>query len=330
MELAGGAVLKTNSLLFNSKVCQLEFSPYENTSDLLCIAFSDTTVIAKVKFKEEDYNQEKQLECEILRVFNHPAVDTQVYSLAWNPKTSLSGLPQVLSFCSAETAEETHRLRVVDCDLSTSHVSQVLNGHTRFINSVTYDPNGWFLASASDDCSCKVWAIGEEYSLKTTFRLDSPGVAVCCHPEEPGRLLVAQKNGVVGLYNMDTERVVLWCDSLAPLMSADWALANSCCVAAVAAGDLLLWDLATSSQPVETWRLYGGGGQRVQFSRLSEQYIATAGQPDHQLKVTQADSNTPLLTLNLMTAGVFTWHHHLPYICVADYNVLYFHKILTT
>jgi nuclear pore complex protein Nup37 len=52
---------------------------------------------------------------------------------------------------------------------------QVLCGHTNYVNCVTYDPEGQFLASVSDDHKCKLWNIKEDNSCTATFFLTSPG-----------------------------------------------------------------------------------------------------------------------------------------------------------
>jgi WD40 repeat protein len=71
------------------------------------------------------------------------------------------------------------------------------------------------------------------------------GMAVCFHHEEVGKLLVAEKNGIIHLYNILSHQAILSVDSgCIPLMSADWSPKNSLYVAAVAAGELLVWDIS--------------------------------------------------------------------------------------
>jgi WD40 repeat protein len=54
-------------------------------------------------------------------------------------------------------------------------ILQVLCGHTNYVNYVTYEPAGQFLASVSDDHTCKIWNIKEDNSCTATFFLTSPG-----------------------------------------------------------------------------------------------------------------------------------------------------------
>lgn len=70
-------------------------------------------------------------------------------------------------------------------------------------------------------------------------------MAVCCHREEIGKLLVAEKNGLIHLYNILSRQAILSLDSgCIPLMSADWSPSSSLHVAAIAAGELLVWDIS--------------------------------------------------------------------------------------
>lgn len=70
-------------------------------------------------------------------------------------------------------------------------------------------------------------------------------MAVCFHQEAVGKLLVAEKNGVIHLYNILSHQAILSVDSGSiPLMSADWSSSNSLYVAAIAAGELLVWDIS--------------------------------------------------------------------------------------
>jgi WD40 repeat protein len=43
------------------------------------------------------------------------------------------------------------------------------------VNCITYEPEGQFLASVSDDHKCKLWNIKEDNSCTATFFLTSPG-----------------------------------------------------------------------------------------------------------------------------------------------------------
>jgi nuclear pore complex protein Nup37 len=69
-------------------------------------------------------------------------------------------------------------------------------------------------------------------------------MSVKWHPLEAGKLLVAEKNGLIHLYNARTQQAILSLEtSKNPLMYADWSLSNSAFVCAIAAGEITIWDL---------------------------------------------------------------------------------------
>lgn len=121
---------------------------------------------------------------------------------------------------------------------------KILEGHKDYINSICYEPEGDILASVSDDHTCKLWDVKEDKKCNVTFYLTSPGVTVCWHKEESGKLLVAEKNGLIRMYNVMSQQAILSLDAgVMPLMSADWG-PNPLKVAALAAGELLVWDVS--------------------------------------------------------------------------------------
>jgi len=309
---------------FTDQIHRVEFSPYEYSQNLICIALANKIAVGNVKFQEEDDDLEDELEFQLLREFHH---ETRVSALAWSPDTSLSVLPKCVSFASAGA---DYKVRLFTSDLVSSHTLQVLCGHTNYVNYVTYEPAGQFLASVSDDHTCKIWNIKEDNSCTATFFLTSPGMAVCYHREEVGKLLVAEKNGLIHLYNILSHQAILSLDSgCVPLMSADWSPSNCLLVAAVAGGELLVWDMSRPSLPIDARPVHVEGGQLLRFSQLSEHYIATVGQSDLQLKVTHVKSKHPALTALLQLVGGLTWHFRLPYVCAGNDRKLCFWKVAT-
>ena len=59
--------------------------------------------------------------------------------------------------------------------------------------------------------------------------------------------MVAEKKGTVRFYDLVTQQAILSLDcGHAPLMAADWCLANTIKVAGVAGSDWLVWDITRS------------------------------------------------------------------------------------
>lgn len=121
---------------------------------------------------------------------------------------------------------------------------QSLEGHTDYINCISYEPEGEILASVSDDHTCKLWMIKEDQKCAATFYLNSPGMSACWHSEEPCKLLVAEKNGLIQMYNIRSQQAIMSLDAgMILLSSADWA-PNPLKVVTLTAGQLLLWDVS--------------------------------------------------------------------------------------
>lgn len=51
----------------------------------------------------------------------------------------------------------------------------MLKGHKNYVNSVAYESSGEYLASVSDDLTCKLWTVKENRECFATFILKSPG-----------------------------------------------------------------------------------------------------------------------------------------------------------
>lgn len=68
-------------------------------------------------------------------------------------------------------------------------------------------------------------------------------MSVRWHNEDSGKLLVGEKNGTIRLYNVERQQAILSFDTnFVPLMDADWSPSNCFRVAAIAGGNLVIWD----------------------------------------------------------------------------------------
>jgi len=70
-------------------------------------------------------------------------------------------------------------------------------------------------------------------------------MCVCWHSAEPGKLLVAQKSGLLQIFNVFNQQPIVSLDSgTTPLMSAHWAPSNSMFISALAGGEMIVWDIS--------------------------------------------------------------------------------------
>ncbi|XP_071451263.1 nucleoporin Nup37 isoform X1 [Hetaerina americana] len=341
----------TQKVEFSNQIFAVEFSPYEWSQNLICLGLSTEIIVGVVKFQEDQPDEEEDksetekcvddecIEFQPLREFHH---ETRVQALAWSPDSSIIVMPRLIRFCSAGS---DHKLRLINSDLVNSDGVQILTGHTDYINAIAFHPDGHLIASASDDHTCRLWNIEDDG--RYIFHLDSPAMSVCWHPEEPKKLIVGEKAGRIRLYNAIEGTAILSVDaggggaqtrSLTypiqplPLTSAHWSLSNPQMLAALVGSgakgcELVLWDLARPSQPVDARVIHHGVGRCLRFCPSSDLVVATVCQPGAVLRVTHLRSSHPLLTSNLQVYGGLTWHSRLPYVCAASDRKLCFWKI---
>nr|XP_018917986.1 PREDICTED: nucleoporin Nup37 [Bemisia tabaci] len=303
------------------QIRRVECSPYEWSHNVICIAFDGKVAIGVTKFQEEEETLDVKFDLELLQDF---IVESRVECMALSPEISVSTLPKSIIFACA-TAD--FKIRLFSSNLVDPHSEQVYEEHTSYINSIAYESCGDNLASTGDDLSVRIWSTNE-HQCHTVLFLQSPGMSVCWHAEEPGKLLVAEKRGTITVFNVERKQAILSFDAdCGPLTAADWSTCNSLRVAALVDGHLLVWDTTRASQPLMKRAVHPGGGRFLRYSQLNENIIATVGQPNHTLSITHANLKFPISSTLLKLASNITWHRRLFYVCVGVDNILGFWKV---
>ncbi|XP_062124951.1 nucleoporin Nup37 [Drosophila sulfurigaster albostrigata] len=311
-----------HTVLMNESISCYEICSNDFVYNLLCVAQKEHLSLILISLPEESgefmWNHVQDLEI--------MEKDPRCHAIAFSPDTSLNSTPNKVSICAA----------LGNCDIKLFHTdlnqySSVhnLKGHTDYVNDIAWVCDGELLASVSDDYSCRFWNISSDLENIITYYLTSAGMSVKTHPEDPNKVLIAEKRGVVHLYNVRSKQTVVSVESPKfPLMSADWANSNRLFVTAIAGGDIVSWDLSRPFMPVDVKQVHEDGGRIVRFSPgSSEVAMASIGRPDLTLKVFLAKSTVPLIEAALKTYGGLAWHHRLPYISAASDRKLYFWKV---
>lgn len=152
-------------------------------------------------------------------------------------------------------------------------------------------------------------------------------MSVCWHSEESGKLLVAEKNGLIHMYNVRSQQAIMSLDAgVIPLTCADWG-PDPLKVVCLASGELLIWDVSRPSRPTESRTLHVEGGLSVRFARSNENLVASLGRPDNLIKVTNLRTKQVVLCGKVCLVGGITWHHKLPYLCAASDRQLFFWRV---
>lgn len=115
-------------------------------------------------------------------------------AIAFSPDTSLNCTPNKVTICAAIGQRD---LKLFHSDLNEYNTEQTLRGHKDYVNDIAWVCDGDLLASVSDDFTCKFWNTSTNFENDITFCLSSAGMSVKSHPEDPNKVLVAEKRGKV-------------------------------------------------------------------------------------------------------------------------------------
>ncbi|XP_017052323.1 nucleoporin Nup37 [Drosophila ficusphila] len=246
-----------------------------------------------------------------------------VSALAFSPDTSLNCTPNNVMLCAAQG----NLLSIMRTDLGQFNTVQLLRGHGDYVNDVSWVCEGELLASVSDDFTCRFWTITGAGENVITFGLSSAGMSIKSHPDDPHKVLVAEKRGIIHLYNVRSKQTVISVESPKfPLMSADWAQSNKLFITSLAGGDVITWDLNRPFVPADVKQVHEDCGRVVRFAPGSSEMVI-AMIIGLTLKVFAAKSTVPLLEASLKTFGGMAWHQRLPYISAVSDRKLLFWKV---
>ena len=150
--------------------------------------------------------------------------------------------------------------------------------HENFINGICFDCTGEFLASISDDHSCRVWNVSECYE-QLLLEFDSPPVAFKWHQTDYRKFFVFISSGTVVLHNLELQMPVMSLDTMKySVLGGDWSTRNESLIGAVAWKQYcLIWNVSESSLPMEPIRFMPEGKvKHFAWSRVDEKTFAVS------------------------------------------------------
>ena len=301
-------------LEFDDVVVSAEFSPFLWSHDLMCIAFPSKIIVASLKFKEEDVEQIEPLKFDVVKKY---ACFGRVQAITWSPETNIKRAPKTILFA---VSTNNFEINIYDSE----DIIHKINAHRNYVNDISYNPSGEYLASVSDDLTCRIWSVSNGYSQAYKFHLDSPPVTVKWHKDEPGKLLVAEAYGVVKVYNvLGGTTITSFRSKTSPLISLDWCSDDCQRITAMCGGNLVKWSMTNPSVPTYDKLVHPDGGFFTKFTYLPEQTVVTLGTPDFSLKVLHIDQPFPKTVATMKSASSLTVHQHLPYVCVGVKKNIY-------
>lgn len=281
----------------------------------------------KNKFSTADFLQEEsENDCfewnQLKEVFH----EYRTTAVAFSPETSLAVLPKSVTLCAAFS---DHNLGIFNSDLKDDDTLRILRGHNSYINDIDWEPEGKYLASASDDHSLILWNCRDNFDPCRRLPFDSCVTACRFHVSDKDKMLIGTKNGVIRYYNIETDQIILSFETSQPLMAIDWAPSNYLIIAAISGSEVTTWNLRKTDRPVDTKEVYENSGRIIRFSPVNEHLTASIGCPNWTLKVLHTKSQLPKLCISLDLFGGLCWHHRLPYIAAAFDRKLAFWNVLS-
>nr|XP_022293867.1 nucleoporin Nup37-like [Crassostrea virginica] len=300
----------------------LEFCPYECGSSLLAIGTNSRVSIYCCRFlhteEGEDESFQEDFDFKLLLDIQNGC---PVRSLTWSPLSSYQSCEQQDTIRIAAAGSD-NRIKIFTTIFDATTDAQVLEGHSDFINSLAYSPeNGDILASTGDDYTCRLW--GNDCSQQACFQLTAPGMSVCIHEKEPGKVMVAQKNGIIKIFSLDLQHQISSCDSgISPLMGIDWCKSDEDIIGAVAGTEWMVFQLSRSSQPLERRQAHVDGVRDIKWCKCNPSLLATSGRPGRQIKVFSTKHYQIPLNTSLKVSYGMSWHAELPILGVGgDWKV---------
>lgn len=322
-------------------------NPFEWAASLVAFGGRKSIVVGEIKLGEEG-ESEKAVEFNRLSEFHH---DGRVEVIAWSPESSLLTYPKVVKFA---VASGDKKLKIIHSDLDDINRVTFLDGHTDYINAIVFLENGHQVASTGDDLTARVWTLKNPSSslgvgggdpvasrgdpatsrndsemtpeMSAFFPLGSPGVALGWHPDDPAKLMVAERSGVIRFYNVSNQQTILSLDTncsvglLDRLSCADLCPGNPLLVGGVVSntGQRLVWDISRSSQPqtAESTSGHPEGGGICAFSVAKPHLLASVGKTGGQIRVFNIQTSATVFSTSHAASRGLSWHARLPLLAV--------------
>jgi nuclear pore complex protein Nup37 len=269
-----------------------------------------------------------QLEDVVTIKTDSSASDVRQTALAWSP------------LADGRDGETAIRLTCASSDFKIQYINSDHEGttatligcHKSYINSLAAHPtNAALVASGGDDRCCVLWNL-EAGKVVSRLQLKHPCVEVAWHPQEPMKLLVADKSRGIHFYDMNTQVPIMTLDITShthqqltpPLLSVDWLPSNYLLIGGVANGHWAIWDVSQSRYPLEVKSAHNGPATAFRWCSAGEQMFATIGNHGNEVKVHHLGHQKVPISTNLPGVGGISWHATLPLLAASSHRSVRF------
>jgi WD40 repeat protein len=87
--------------------------------------------------------------------------------------------------------------------VDTAEPLAVLTGHADAVTALAFSPDGWLLASSSNDCSLRLWSVADAKCVSDIKDAHKKAVSSCTfHPDEQF-IYTAALDGTVRIWNVE-------------------------------------------------------------------------------------------------------------------------------
>jgi nuclear pore complex protein Nup37 len=133
-------------------------------------------------------------------------------------------------------------VKIYNANESESTCLKTITAHDNYINTMDFTEE--FLATGSDDHTCKIFSVRDDYEENIVLNFSSSVTCVKFNPEEPYKLIIGTKNGSMFVYCLRLRQSLFSFQTQSPLMSFDWSTKNPCFVACLVADQIIYYDIS--------------------------------------------------------------------------------------
>jgi len=141
---------------------------------------------------------------------------------------------------------------------------------------------------------------------------------VVWHPEELSKVMIAEKNGLIHIFNIASYKPIISLYSTGePLLSSDWSLSNSLIIAAVVRSEMTVFD-TSKMVPITKKKLSQDIVKCIRISPFNEALIASCSSFNVEvINLRMGNQAIPIVQKEPVSA--ISWHPKNP-ILVVGYN----------
>lgn len=225
--MAPQAARPTFEINLNDKVITFESSvPSIHGESVLIVALLRRIILFALDFGNEEFSFEYRVIKEL------DESDTKIIKLC----SQVIARNILFATCSSTF------IKVFSVNDSEAICLKLLDAHTSYINSIDFSED--YLCSASDDHTCKIFSVKDNYEEHSVLQFSAPVTCVRFNPEELNKVLISVKNGNLFIYCLKNRQSLYSFYTHAPLMHFDWSVKNPCIVAALANEQVFYFDIS--------------------------------------------------------------------------------------